>query len=352
MGNIGRMSRSTYGEGSVWFNEQRGLWFGQVFLGPGQRPRVSAKNKGDMLAKMRKLYEAKPERSEGLSVADWLDHWTGTILPRRVEGGTLTNYRNWSSWYLKPHLGPIGLEQLSTDDVEAMLTALEEQGLSANTVRSALGLLRRGLRAAKRRGKVTTNVAEDVEGPRIPRAQISDRLDAEEAQAVLKVLLYDRLYPLALTALYLGTRPGELYALTWDRLDLRRKTLRVIDAKTPSGYRTIPLPPPVVKALRAHRRASRPTGLVFTDENGEALKARNVLRWWHDATIRAGVGRRRFYCTRHTAATLMLNNGVALEVVSAILGHAGLSITADIYAEVGPQLQADALDKMSEVLSF
>ena len=50
------------------------------------------------------------------------------------------------------------------------------------------------------------------------------------------------------------------------------------------------------------------------------------------------------------AATLMLNNGVPLEVVSTTLGHAGLAITADVYAKVGAKLQRTAADTMQEVL--
>jgi len=75
-----------------------------------------------------------------------------------------------------------------------------------------------------------------------------------------------------------------------------------------------------------------------------------VLRWWHDLTMRAGVGRRRFHASRHTAATLMLNAGVPLEVVSETLGHAGLAITKDVYAKVRPQLQQQAADVMQTLL--
>jgi integrase len=48
----------------------------------------------------------------------------------------------------------------------------------------------------------------------------------------------------------------------------------------------------------------------------------------------AGVGRHRLHAARHTAATLLLEQGVPLEVVSAVLGHASLAITADMYARV------------------
>ena len=131
-------------------------------------------------------------------------------------------------------------------------------------------------------------------------------------------------------------------------------------AKTHSGIRTIALPPFVVTALRAHRKRQRSeqiaaqvwddTGLVFTNGTGAALSPRDALGWWHALTIRAGVGRRRFHASRHSAATIMLNNGVPLEIVSATLGHAGLAITSDIYARVRPELQKRAADTMERVL--
>jgi integrase len=135
--------------------------------------------------------------------------------------------------------------------------------------------------------------------------------------------------------------------------------LHVEQAKTDAGVRSIGLPAFVVEALRAHKSRQRverlasdvwgDPQLVFASTVGTILERRNVLRWWHDLTIRAGVGRRRFHASRHTAATLMLNNGVPLEVVSKTLGHAGLAITADVYAKVRPELQRKAADTMDEL---
>jgi integrase len=70
---------------------------------------------------------------------------------------------------------------------------------------------------------------------------------------------------------------------------------------------------------------------------------------WLDALDRLGrpgaAGRRR-----HTMATLALNEGVGLEVVSATLGHAGINVTANIYAKVRPKLQKQAGDGMERGL--
>jgi integrase len=89
---------------------------------------------------------------------------------------------------------------------------------------------------------------------------------------------------------------------------------------------------------------------VFTTPLGMALDPRNALRWWHGLCEGAGLGRRRFHASRHTAATLLLDRGVPLEVVSAILGHASLAITADVYARVTLDAKRRALEALSDAL--
>jgi site-specific recombinase XerD len=48
---------------------------------------------------------------------------------------------------------------------------------------------------------------------------------------------------------------------------------------------------------------------------------------------------------------LLLDEGVPLEVVSAILGHAGLAITADVYAKVTADSMRRSLAKLDKVLA-
>jgi integrase len=64
----------------------------------------------------------------------------------------------------------------------------------------------------------------------------------------------------------------------------------------------------------------------------------------------AGLPRVRFHDLRHSAATLMLAEGVPLAVISEWLGHAGIAITAQHYAAVVPQLRREAADAMDRAL--
>jgi integrase len=209
-------------------------------------------------------------------------------------------------------------------------------------------------------GKTSRNAAALVRAPRKTATHIDDALDADQAAAVLRTAHGDRFEAMAVLVLTLGLRQGEVLRLRWQDIDLDAGTLTIKQAKTDAGARTIAVPAFAVSALKTHRARQREERmaapywddpeLVFATELGTPIGTRTALRWWHALTIQAGVGRHRFHASRHTAATLMLNNGVPLEVVSKTLGHAGLAITADVYARVRPELQRTAADAMQDVL--
>jgi integrase len=102
-------------------------------------------------------------------------------------------------------------------------------------------------------------------------------------------------------------------------------------------------------------------GYMFPSSVGTRLSPQRIRDQWNALLRQAGVKHvcrncgsgdrcsssvRRFHVSRHTAATLLLEAGVPLEVVSAILGHANISMTADIYAKVRSDLKRRGLAKL------
>ena len=356
------------GEGSVYWIESRQLWAAAVDLGTvdGKRVRkiVKAKLKKDVLAKMRELQatvdQGLPVPDRSVSTGDWLRWWLENVLPGEVKEATVTNYTDVTDAYLIPYVGRVALARLGPEHVTAMMRSLERSGHKPRTVALARTVLRRSLADAVRWGKLGRNAAALTRPPRKTAVRLDDALDAEAASKVLAAAKGDRLQALAELVLAVGLRQGEARNLRWSDVDLTAGALTVREAKTEAGRRSIALPDYMVAVLRAHKARQakeRMTaaywddpGWVFASTVGTRLDRRNVLRWWHNLTISAGVGRRRFHASRSTSATLMLNNGVPLEVVSATLGHAGYAITADIYAKVRPSLQRQAADVMQRVL--
>jgi integrase len=59
-----------------------------------------------------------------------------------------------------------------------------------------------------------------------------------------------------------------------------------------------------------------------------------------------GLRRVRLHDLRHTAASLMLAQGVSPRVVMEILGHSQISVTMNIYSQVTPASSRDAVARV------
>ncbi len=90
--------------------------------------------------------------------------------------------------------------------------------------------------------------------------------------------------------------------------------------------------------------------LVFTRENGEAIHPQRLSQLFERLAREAGLRRIRLHDLRHTAATLALQAGIPVKVVSDWLGHASVSITSDIYQHVTPSMAEEAGAKLTALI--
>jgi integrase len=177
-----------------------------------------------------------------------------------------------------------------------------------------------------------------------------------------------RLYALLHLIAFRGLRRGEAVGLRWTEVDLELGTLTVSrqilqlgahletgQPKSDSGERTIALDAATVEVLRLHRRrqleerlqwgaAWTDTGLVFTAEDGTALVPDHVSRLFARLVKEADLPPVRLHDLRHGAATLALAGGANLKVVSEMLGHSTIAITADTYTSVLPEVAREAAE--------
>jgi len=142
-----------------------------------------------------------------------------------------------------------------------------------------------------------------------------------------------------------------------------RSVIRFVEPKSARSRRTIRMPQIVVSALKAHRkrqlekrmelgRAWEDSGLVFTSPTGTPLDPRNASREFHAMlTAAPDVPRIRFHDLWHTAATLLLAQGVDPRTIMETLGHSQISLTLNTYSHVLPALQHDAAAKIDAILS-
>ena len=261
----------------------------------------------------------------------------------------------------------------TTADVDRLISRKLAEGSSISTARRTRSVLAQAIDQAVRWGWVGRNVATLARAPKSERVE-GRTLSPEEARSFLATLKGHRLEVLFTMMLATGLRRGEALGLRWDDLDTKRGVLRVQrqlqregeglitkEPKTTRSRRVVNLPTPLVKMLADHRRDQQrsadaigpgwqDSGFIFVNSIGGPLDPRNLLRDFKKACADAGLGDWHLHELRHSAASLMLAQGVKLQVVSEVLGHSSIRMTADVYGHILDPDREQAASAMSDVL--
>jgi integrase len=86
--------------------------------------------------------------------------------------------------------------------------------------------------------------------------------------------------------------------------------------------------------------------MIFCSDVGTPLAPSNAYHRFQKALRKAGLPPMRLHDLRHTAATLMLTEGIHPRVVREMLGHSNITLTLATYSHVLPTLQKDAADRL------
>lgn len=363
------MARRGQNEGSI-YKRADGRWAASLTLGyhNGMRKRKTfyGKTRGEvreqLTAALRTQQQGLPIVAERQTVAHYLTAWLATATPT-VAPTTWERYEIDVRRHLIPALGRIRLAQLTPQQVQKLFADKLNAGLSPHSVRNMRAVLRRALNEAQQLGLVSRNVVSLVRAPKLPRGEMRV-YDTEQTRLLLETARDNRLAALFVLAVTTGMRHGELLGLRWRNVNLDgryvqvqsslkqtvRQGLMLQDLKTASSRRKIVLTSTAVMALRQHRMrqpeerlAAGPLwqeqDLVFCNHRGGPLYHGNVLEeYYKPIQRRAGLPYIRFHDLRHTAATLMLLQGVHPKVVSEMLGHASVAITLTLYSHVLPDM--------------
>lgn len=235
-------------------------------------------------------------------------------------------------------------------------------------------VLHRALNHAVQLGLVGRNASQAVIKPRLQRKEMQT-LNDTQIRTLLLTAKGTRLETLLQVAVITGLRAGEIYGLKWSDVDwatgkvkIQRQVQRIrgvglvfCEPKSASGKRVIILGRSTLAKLREHYDKQQlerqfagdrwhENDLVFTSTIGTPMDMRNYFRDYKELLVRAGLPNIRFHDLRHTAATLMLQQGIHPKVVQECLGHSDISLTLNTYSHVLPGMQEEAAEKIDAML--
>lgn len=357
--------RGAPGQGGV-FQLADGRWRASIDLGwvDGRRLRPTRTTHSEAAAK-RALRELREMKRKGLTpsvqtVEDWLEYWLDEIAANRVRETTLPGYRSKVRLYLSPSLGRARLQELTPEQIEHTYRGMRERGLSETTIRQTHAILRRSLKVACDRGKIERNPADAVQ-LRPLKDNPHPRWSPDLCRRALDAAAPGRQRLRVLCGVMLGMRPGEILGLGWNDVHedealpyllvsrgVRRlpgKGLVLTAPKSARSNRAIPLPPPVAEMFARWRAESGGQGLVFASPAAADRPVDPKTDWkeWREFTQEAGLPYVSPHGARGSAAVLLVDAGVPMVTVQAILGHQSITTTAKHYAIAASSMQRDAL---------
>lgn len=384
--------RRGHNEGSI-YQRKDGRWVAEISYRdpetnePKRKP-LYGKSRPEVLA-AKKQWQKDFENTGIVPAAklltkDWLTSWLETYKKPSVRENTFQGEKRIVEKHLIPTIGHHPLKDLRADHIQKMLNAKLESGslkgnkpLSPRMVEHIYVVLNDALNQAVKSQIIGRNPCVAVNKPKKSKTEFTP-WTTEQTNQFLTSVKNSRLFPLYMVAWGAGLRRSEILGLQWPDIDLKKNSLtvnRVLvkitgtppykfqDPKTKRSRRTIPLPMPVVKELKAWKgnQAAEKIAfngpynilnMVFCNEAGQPFNPDYISRQFRVDQTSAKLPAIRFHDLRHGHATQLLELGEDIKIISDRLGHSSINITADTYAHVREKMQRSASTKLGKTLKI
>ncbi len=377
--------RRSNGEGNIR-KRKDGRWEGRYTAGinPENGKQIFKNVLGKTQAEVKEKLKKALADSQRLDLAKqgkytigtWMDAWFENVAKIKVRPSSHQTYRGYIDNHIKPNIGNIPLEKLTTMELQKLYRKLltsgrverieakeQPKGLSAKTVRNINQVISSAMDLVVEQKIILGNSTSACSLPRVEHKEMQT-ISAEQLQDFLEEAKRSGGYEMYYIDLSTGLRRGELLGLKWEDIDMQQGIIRIwrqvsrIDGKiveatlkTKNSYRAVTISPQAIEVLKEQKEKTNDE-YVFPSPNGGPISPDSVNNMLKRVLERAGIPKVRFHDLRHTFATLALQNGVDIKTVSGMLGHFSAGFTLDTYAHMTTAAQKEAAQTMGNVLNL
>ena len=317
-----------------------------------------------------------------LKFAEYCDYVIDLKEQRGAKHSTIVLYRGLTT-RIYPQIGHIKLKELRADHLNTLYSLLAQPGqnkrtgggLSPKSITEHHRLISTVLDQAEKEGLSPFNVAGKATLPKMQKKEVNYS-QPEQIAAIRDALESEPLKWRTLVHLLLitGARRGEVLGLKWEKVDFEGRKIHICNSvlysadigiyesspKTATSNRFITLPTETMQLLRKYQAWQtkerfrlggyyEDQGFLFAQDNGKPMHPDTVTTWLDRFSKRHGLPHINPHAFRHTMASMLYFNGVDSVSISKRLGHAQVSITADIYAHVMEEADQRNADILADV---
>lgn len=298
---------------------------------------------------------------------DYAERWCSELFEQGARRErTSRDYARQMERHVLPYFRKTTLlSEVTAGDVDRLITSLRKKKLSPTTARRILVPFRMCMEQARRDGLIESN---PVDNAKVPRGSGRGRVVSHEFRSKaltrreLALLLEEvpdehRLFFRTLAAT--GARWSE--AIAWQKkdFDAEKQILKVrrtlsqgveYEPKTHKSKRDIPLSPQFTEELTEHLRTLHDDDLIFSTSDNQPLTYDSMKKKVLDpAALSAGAYFAGFHTFRHTAASILFDNGCNIKEVQEFLGHSTPGFTLNTYVHLMPDSKAKPVDLDREI---
>ena len=342
-----------------------------------------------------------------VSYSDYLDYWIEHYCKSNLKYNTIQTYVTIINKYLKPNIGSYRLTSITSVRLNTFISELcMKHDYSRVYFANILKVLKGSFRdACDVYGLIKYNPALTIRLPKMNKSieDVKHVYSQEEIEKILDRFKSDDTFTCAfLTSCYTGMRTGEVFALTWEDIDLENRIININHSvydkkkdkkgrwfigttKTETGTRKIHISQTLYMALNNFKlkqdKLKKLYGnkyhyyhieeeknaygkvveyrIVENDNTGNTYNNINLVFTIHDGTYKGtdiikypysiihnelGIKKCRFYDLRGSYATKILKNGVEIRDVADILGHRNIETTENYYISSSKESRKEACD--------
>ena len=262
--------------------------------------------------------------------------------------------------HLKPYFAkrPLKFTEVSPKDLAKYVDDKLSQGKSANTIRKHLVIFNGVFKDALRLGEIQTNPCQFVTVKDDRESFSGTAYTPETAKKLIQAVSGDPIESAVYLGLYLGLRRSEVAGLRWKDIDFDGDLVHICNTvvryttiseqektKNPASKRTLCLPEGLKRYLLSLDRGK-------PDDHICKLAPDYISHRFHKVLERSGLPIIRFHDLRHTAGSMLINEGQGILQVQNFLGHKKASTTLDIYSHIyleGKKATASKLDELLDI---